>query len=92
MSSDSLEVTIGGQKLFLRGVDSADLREHVAQVNQTIAEITGPGGEVNVRVALLAALNLAETLAAERRKNLQLLQNIRARAVHISDCIERIPR
>jgi cell division protein ZapA (FtsZ GTPase activity inhibitor) len=85
MSSDSLEVTIGGQKLFLRAADSADLREHVALVNHTV-------DEVNVRVALLAALNLAKTLAAERRRNLQLLQNIRARAVHISDCIERIPR
>ncbi len=92
MSSDSLEVTIGGQKLHLRGQDSADLREHVDLVNRTLSEITGPGGEVNVRVALLAALNLAETLAAERRKNLELLKNIRARAVHISDCIERIPR
>lgn len=92
MSADSLEVTIGGQKLFLRGQDSEDLREHVALVNQTLEEITGPGGEVSVRVALLAALNLAETLAGERRRTLLLLRDIRERAVHVSECIDQIPR
>ncbi len=92
MSSDSLEVTIGGHTLCIRGHDSADLREHVAMVNRSLEEISGKNGEVNVRVALLAALNIAEALSAERRSHVHLLEVIRERAARIAETIERIPR
>ena len=60
MAPESVEVVIGGQKMHIRAENPTDLQEHVELVNRTLAEITGPSGEVNVRVALLAALNLAD--------------------------------
>lgn len=90
MAPESVEVMIGGQKMHIRAENPADLQEHVELVNRTLAEITGSSGEINVRVALLAALNLAETLTSERKKNLQLLREIRDRAVRILECMDRI--
>lgn len=92
MAPESVEVIIGGQKMHVRADNPTDLQEHVALVNRTLDEITGPSGDVNIRVALLAALNLAETLAAERKKNLQLLREIRERAIRISESMEQILR
>jgi cell division protein ZapA len=66
----ALEVTIAGQRYVLRGDDGeARLREVADLVNETFERLRAAGsGASTERLAILAAVNLADELLRERQE------------------------
>lgn len=87
----SVTVTIFGQEYTLRGdADSEYVQKVAAYVDRKMQEV-GDGSQLasTAKVAILAAVNIADELFRERQRRQEALAALEERTGRIADLIER---
>ncbi len=86
MEQGYVTINLGGQELKLRAGDNPDKIKALGEyVDSKLQEVTGGQGSVTLRVALLAALNIAEELQREREMHDELISRLQAKAKALRD-------
>ena len=86
-----VEVVIGGRSYRLRGSDPEQLRRLASEVDQTLRDISGPGGPSDdFKTAVLAALNLAAERDEQRRDWREQLADLRERSDVLEERLEKL--
>ena len=88
--TEAIEITIGGHSFNLRSDNPEQLIQLAGFVDQKLAEVTGGKKDVNLRAALLTALNLAEELHREKSKNTEIMRKIKEKATDVKEHIESV--
>ena len=89
----SVTVTIGGQRLAIRtDADDAYMQELAGVVDRKIKHLRGTARGATAEVALLAALQLADELARERRERQEWKTRVRDKSRSILEYIKREAR
>lgn len=91
MEPGSTSVTIYGQEYTVRGGEDAEYVREIAEfVDQRMREVAGSTSQItSLRVAILAALNIADELFQERRGRQRTHQELRERAERLLANLEQ---
>jgi cell division protein ZapA len=97
-SAQSVSVDIYDQVYHLRGTDSAYIEQLAAMVDAKMRAVSAHGGTVDsLRVAVLAALNIADELCTARQRQETLAgslqnsqQSLRSRAGSIAHILDEV--
>ena len=91
MESESVTVTIFGREYTLRGDSEADYVRKVADfVDQRMGEVAKNSTVASTaKVAILAAVNIADELFRERQKSLEAMATLEDRSVQIAGMLSR---
>jgi cell division protein ZapA (FtsZ GTPase activity inhibitor) len=86
MSTETVEIQIGGQIFNLRSEEGDEKLHYLADiVNDRLDTVSDGASSISLRVALLAALNLAEELFDDRVNQRALLEKIEQRTLKINE-------
>jgi cell division protein ZapA (FtsZ GTPase activity inhibitor) len=86
----TVEVSMGGRQYRLRGGDAASLQRLAAEVDSALADVAPHAAPVeDVKIAVLAALNIASEKDTVRRA---LRQRLEAALVRIAQMEQRVQR
>lgn len=89
--SNSIRVEIYDQSYHLRGTDREYISDLAAFVDSKMRLISQHAATVDsLKVAVLAALNIADELQVLKRKYDAIAQDYNARAEHLSDALDEI--
>ncbi len=94
--SQAITVSIYGQPYHLRGVDHDHIERLAALVDGKMRAVSSQGHTVDsLRVAVLAALNIADELEALRARHSELVgessqQNVQARAHTLTGMLDEL--
>jgi len=89
--SNSIRVEIYDQSYHLRGSDQEYISDLAAYVDARMRLISQHASTVDsLKVAVLAALNIADELHVLKRKYDELAQDYNSRAGHLSDALDEI--
>lgn len=87
----TVDVTMGGKQYRLRGSDPDGLRTLAAEVDLALAEVAPrPGPIEDLKVAVLAALNIAGDRQAERRAAVEKAQGMLGRLRDLERRLDRL--
>jgi|GEM_PF-221831 len=88
---DSVTVTIFGKSYTLKGGDDSDYVQEVAAfVNERMNEVADSSAVTSTaKVAILAAVNIADELFREQQRRLQSLATLEDRSVQIAHLLDK---
>lgn len=86
MNSESVKVTIFGKEYTLKGGDDAEYVQEVAAfVDERMNEVARSAAVASTdRVAILAAVNIADELFREQQKRMEATATLEDRSIHLA--------
>ena len=91
VEADGVKVTIFGREYTLRGDADADYVQKIADfVNERMNEVASSSAVASTaKVAILAAVNIADELFREQQKRLESVATLEDRSVQIARLLEQ---